>query len=45
MQIMKHDAEGPHKLLRIETQGCAVNVLVGLHDEDGNSVIAVEVEP
>ncbi|MFG2039836.1 hypothetical protein [Dactylosporangium sp. NPDC048998] len=45
MQLLKHDPDGPHKLVRVETMGCAVNVLVGLHDENGTPVIAVEVEP
>jgi hypothetical protein len=43
MQILKHDPDGPHKLVRIETMGCAVNVLIDLHEENGTS--AVEVEP
>lgn len=45
MQLLKHDSDGPHKLVRIETMGCAVNVLIDLHEEDGTSLIAVEVEP
>jgi hypothetical protein len=45
MQILKHDPDGPHKLVRIETMGCAVNVLIDLHEENGTSVVAVEVEP
>lgn len=45
MQLIQHDSDGPHKLVRIETLGCAVNLLVDIHDENGTPVIAVEVEP
>lgn len=45
MQLLRHDPDGPHKLVRIETEGCAVNILIDLHEESGTPVIAVEVEP
>lgn len=45
MRIVEHCSGGPHKLLRVETGGCAVNVVIDLHDPDGIPFIAVEVEP
>jgi hypothetical protein len=45
VRIVRHDSGGPHKLLRVETDGCAVNVVIDLHDADGIPFIAVEVEP
>ena len=45
MRIVEHYSGGPHKLLRVETDGCAVNVVIDLHDPDGVPFIAVEVEP
>lgn len=45
MRIVEHYTAGPHKLLRVETGGCAVNVVIDLHDQDGIGFIAVEVEP
>lgn len=44
MRIVEHYSGGPHKLLRVETGGCAVNVVIDLHDPDGVPFIAVEVE-
>jgi hypothetical protein len=45
VRIVEHDSGGPHKLLRVETPGCAVNIVIDLHDPDGIPFIAVEVEP
>jgi hypothetical protein len=45
VRIVEHDSGGPHKLLRVETAGCAVNIVIDLHDPDGIPFIAVEVEP
>ena len=45
MRIIEHKPGGPHKLLRVETAACAVNIVIDLHDPDGIPFIAVEVEP
>ena len=45
MRTVEHYSGGPHKLLRVETGGCAVNIVIDLHDQDGIPFIAVEVEP
>jgi hypothetical protein len=45
VRVVEHDSGGPHKLLRVETDGCAVNIVIDLHDPDGIPFIAVEVEP
>ena len=45
MRTVEHYSGGPHKLLRVETDGCAVNVVIDLHDPHGIPFIAVEVEP
>jgi hypothetical protein len=45
MKIITHYAGGADKLLRVETEGCAVNITVGLHDADGQLFTSVEVEP
>jgi hypothetical protein len=45
VRVVEHDSGGPHKLLRVETAGCAVNIVIDLHDPDGMPFIAVEVEP
>jgi len=44
VRLVEHYSGGPHKLLRVETGGCAVNVVIDLHDPDGVPFIAVEVE-
>ena len=44
MRTVEHFADGPHKLLRIEADGCAINVIVGLHDDNGARMTVVEVE-
>ena len=45
MRIVEHYVGGPHKLLRVETDGCAVNIIIDLHDPSGIRTTAVEVEP
>ena len=45
MRIVEHYAGGAHKLLRVETEGCAVHITVGLHDADGQLFTSVEIEP
>jgi hypothetical protein len=45
VRVVEHYSGGPHKLLRVETGGCAVNVVIDLHDSDGMPFIAIEVEP
>ncbi len=45
MRIVEHPAGGPHKLLRIEAEGCAVHIVVGLHSPDGTPFTSVEIEP
>ena len=45
MRSIQHYSGGQHKLLRVETDGCAVNIVIGLHDPHGMPFIAVEVEP
>jgi hypothetical protein len=44
---MNYHARGNRsgKLLHIETDGCIVNIRVGLHDADGNAVTVVSVSP
>lgn len=44
MRTVEHYSGGPDKLLRIETEGCAINVIVDLHDATGTQLIVVEVE-
>jgi hypothetical protein len=43
MRIVHHDQAGVHKLLHIETEGCVVNVTIGLHDMAGRRFTSVEV--
>jgi hypothetical protein len=45
MRIVEHYPENGHKLLRIETQGCAVHISAGMHDAEGHEFTAIEVEP
>ena len=45
MRIVEHYAGGVDKLLRIETEGCAVHITVGLHDADGQQFTSIEIEP
>jgi hypothetical protein len=45
VRTVEHYSGGPDKLLRVETGGCAVNVVIDLHDPHGIPFIAVEVEP
>jgi hypothetical protein len=43
MRVVEHNEPGVHKLLHIETEGCVVNVTIGLHDMSGRRFTAVEV--
>jgi len=45
VRTVEHYPGGQHKLMRVETAGCAVNIVIDLHDPDGIPFIAVEVEP
>jgi hypothetical protein len=45
MRVVEHYANGTDRLLRVEAEGCAVNIIIGLHDESGSLLTAVEVEP
>ena len=45
MRIVEHHSGGAHKLLRIETEGCAVHIAIGLHDADGRPFTSIEIEP
>jgi hypothetical protein len=45
VRIVEHYAGGPHKLLRVEADGCAVNIIIDLHDPSGGRNTAIEVEP
>jgi hypothetical protein len=45
MRVVEHHLGGTDKLLRIETDGCGVHVLIGLHDPDGNRFTAVQIDP
>jgi hypothetical protein len=35
---------GAHELLRAETEGCAVHITIGLHDQDGRPPTSIEIE-
>jgi hypothetical protein len=43
VRMVEHYSGGPHKLLRVQTGGGAVNVVIDLHDPDGIPFIAVEM--
>lgn len=45
MRIVTHGAGGADKLLRVETEGCAVHITIGLHDADGREFTSIEIEP
>jgi hypothetical protein len=45
MRIVTHRAGGADKLLRVETEGCAVHITIGLHDADGREFTSIEIEP
>ncbi|BBX65193.1 hypothetical protein MSAS_43670 [Mycobacterium saskatchewanense] len=45
MRIVEHHAGGADKLLRIQTDGCAIHITIGLHDADGQPYTSVEIEP
>jgi hypothetical protein len=43
-RIRRRHSGRADKLLRIETEGCAVHIVIGLHDPDGRRFTSVEVE-
>lgn len=45
MKSIRHSADARDKLLHIETEGCVVNIRVGLSDSDGRQVTSVEIIP
>jgi hypothetical protein len=45
MRVVTHHAGGPHKLLRVETEGCAVHITIGLHGAEGQPFTSIEIEP
>jgi hypothetical protein len=45
VRIVEHYGGGAHKLLRVETEGCAVHITIGLHDPDGRPFTSIEIEP
>jgi hypothetical protein len=45
VKIVEHYVGGADKLLRVEAEGCAVHITVGLHDADGSQYTSIEIEP
>jgi hypothetical protein len=45
MRTVTHRTGGADKLLRVETEGCAVHITIGLHDADGREFTSIEIEP
>jgi hypothetical protein len=45
MKRITHSGRARDKLLHIETDGCIVNIRVGLNDVNGNRVTSVEIIP
>lgn len=45
MKRIQHTARSREKLLHIETEGCIVNIRVGLSDSEGRAVTSVEIVP
>lgn len=45
MKTVVHSANARDKLLHVETDGCIVNIRVGLTDSEGRSVTSVEILP
>jgi len=45
MKRIRHMGSARDKLLHIETEGCIVNIQVGLSDRDGNPVTIVSIIP
>lgn len=45
MKTIQHHATARDKLLHVETEGCVVNISVGLHDREGREVTSVEIVP
>lgn len=45
MKRIHHFNWSREKLLHIETEGCIVNILIGLRDSDGHQVTSVKIIP
>jgi hypothetical protein len=45
MKTVTHTANARDRLLHIETDGCVVNVRIGLTDSQGRRVTSVEILP
>lgn len=45
MKSIKHGATARDNLLHIETDGCIVNIRVGLRDSEGRGVTSIEILP
>jgi len=45
MKTVRHFATARDKLLHIETEGCIVNIRLGLHNIQGEEVTSVEILP
>lgn len=45
MRRIEHFADGPDKILHIETEGCKVNIIIGTHDLSGEDFTTVEILP
>lgn len=45
MRIVEHRQAEMHKLLHLETEGCVVNVTIGVHDQAGHRITSIEVVP
>ncbi len=45
MKTVRHTAQARDNLLHIETDGCIVNIRVGLSDSEGRRVTSVEIIP
>ncbi len=45
MKTIHHFSTARDKLLHIETEGCIVNIRVGLQNTDGENVTSIEVLP
>ena len=45
MKRITHNSTARDRLLHIETDGCIVNIRVGLHDAAGQAVTSIEILP
>ena len=45
MRIVEHSDPDRHKLLRVEAEGCVVNIVIGLHDQAGTRCTSIEIIP